>query len=396
MGTLREKLKAAADVFVTLRKEKVYRLLLTFLAVVTLFGIIAYLFEHNQPDSLIKTIGDGIWWGFVTISTTGYGDKYPVTTAGRMVGILTILSGMVLTIIVSGAVASILVERKMKEGKGLQKINTTGHIIVCGWNQCGGKLLQGFRALSDKTKNKIAIVLVSELEIDVFSELQFTYSSKYLSVEFIRGDFAHEPVLENANIRKAKSVIIVADTSGPHSINNADERTVLAAYTISNLSPGAKISVELFNSQNEQYLKRTNVENIIVNGEFNSYLLINSALYPGVPQALKEIMTFNVGNEMVSRNIPPNFVGKTFTELFHYMRERENSLLIGIISETRKLSIDDFLSEDPSSIDEFIKRKFAESEKDMFADTGGKINVMLNPGWNYVIQENDKALLIGG
>ena len=70
-------------------------------------------------------------------------------------------------------------------------------------------------------------------------------------------------------------------------------------------------------------------------------------------------------------------------------------MLVGIISSSKKLSIDDFLSDDPSSIDEFIKRKFAEAERDYFADTGGKTQTILNPDWNYVINANDHALIIG-
>ncbi len=395
MKSILAKVRRIADIYDTLKKEKVHKLILSLLAVVTVFGTSVFFLEHQNPNSLIKSIGDGIWWGFVTISTTGYGDEYPVTWAGRIMGILLMGSGMVLTIIISGTIASILVERKMKEGKGLQTINIIDHIVLCGWNENGVRILQGFRSVSEKSKKKIPIVLVNELEIDTVNELQFTYASKLLEIDFIRGNFTHEPVLEKANIRKANSIILLADESGENSLTNADERVVLAAYTISNVNPGARISAEIMNPQNEQYLKRTNVESVVVNREYNSFLLINSALYPGVPQAVKEIMSFNLEKGITSRPIPAHLVGKKFHELFTLFREKENSLLIGVISETKKLSIDDFLSEDPSSIDEFIKRKFAESELDYFADTGGKLNVMVNPGWDYIIKENEKALVIG-
>jgi voltage-gated potassium channel len=392
---IRERLRDLADIYDTLKKERVHKLILSLLAVVTLFGTGVFYLEKNNPGSLIKSIGDGIWWGFVTISTTGYGDEYPVTWVGRIMGILLMGSGMVLTIIISGTIASILVERKMKEGKGLQKINVTGHIIICGWNPCGAGILDGFRVLGEKQKKKTDIVLVNELEIDALNEVQFTYASKFLNIEFIRGNFTQEQVLEKANIKKASSVILLADQSGGNTVSNSDERIILTAYTITNLNPGARISAELTNAQNEQHLKRTNVENVIINGEFNSFLLINSALFPGVPQALKELMSFSMGRQITARQIPSNFPGRRFDELFTHFREKEGALLIGVISESKKLSIDDFLSEDPSSIDDFIKRKFAESEKDLFADTGGKLGVLINPGWDYTIKEDERALVIG-
>lgn len=56
---------------------------------VLLFSSIAILQFETDPNSNIKTAGDALWWSYVTITTVGYGDKYPVTTEGRIIaGIL--------------------------------------------------------------------------------------------------------------------------------------------------------------------------------------------------------------------------------------------------------------------------------------------------------------------
>ncbi|HQP47192.1 MAG TPA: ion channel [Spirochaetota bacterium] len=393
--SFKEKIRTIFDILETLRKEKVHRLVISFILVVSVFGIAVYYIERNNPETLIRSMADGIWWGIVTITTVGYGDKYPVTWAGRVVGIIIMGSGVILTVIISGTIASILVERKMREGKGLKKIELTDHFVICGWNDTSERILRDFQALANKLKEKICVVLVNELDIDTLNELQFTYSSKNFEIDFMRGNFTHEQVLEKANVKKAQSVTIMADESGNNSRQNADERSVLAAYSISNLSPNTEISVELMNQNNEQYLKRINVRTIIIHGQFNSFMLVNAALFPGVPQAAREMMNFDFINDITTRNIPPSMTGKTFFDLMNMFREKDKSILIGIISETKKLTIDDFLSDDPSSIDDFIKRKFEESEKDLFEDTGGSIGVIINPGWDYCICENDKAIVIG-
>ena len=393
--SFKEKIRTFFDILETLRKEKVHRLVISFILVVSVFGIAVYYIERNNPETLIRSMADGIWWGIVTITTVGYGDKYPVTWAGRVVGIIIMGSGVILTVIISGTIASILVERKMREGKGLKKIELTDHFVICGWNDTSERILRDFQALANKLKEKICVVLVNELDIDTLNELQFTYSSKNFEIDFMRGNFTHEQVLEKANVKKAQSVTIMADESGNNSRQNADERSVLAAYSISNLSPNTEISVELMNQNNEQYLKRINVRTIIIHGQFNSFMLVNAALFPGVPQAAREMMNFDFINDITTRNIPPSMTGKTFFDLMNMFREKDKSILIGIISETKKLTIDDFLSDDPSSIDDFIKRKFEESEKDLFEDTGGSIGVIINPGWDYCICENDKAIVIG-
>ena len=109
MNYLKDRISLVLEMFYTLRKEKVHRLVLALLIVVTLLGSIAYYFERNNPESSIRSISDGIWWGFVTITTVGYGDKYPITWQGKIAGIIIMTSGLILTVIVSGTIASILV-----------------------------------------------------------------------------------------------------------------------------------------------------------------------------------------------------------------------------------------------------------------------------------------------
>jgi len=50
--------------------------------------------EPPAPGSNIETGGDAFWWAFVTITTVGYGDRYPVTSIGRVVGMVTMAVGI--------------------------------------------------------------------------------------------------------------------------------------------------------------------------------------------------------------------------------------------------------------------------------------------------------------
>lgn len=47
-----------------------------------IFGAIAILYAERVPEANIKTPSDALWWAFVTITTVGYGDKFPITTSG--------------------------------------------------------------------------------------------------------------------------------------------------------------------------------------------------------------------------------------------------------------------------------------------------------------------------
>jgi voltage-gated potassium channel len=84
-----------------------YATFITILAagiVLTTASVLVLQFESADPDANIKTGGDALWWGIVTITTVGYGDRFPVTFLGRATGIAVMFAGVGII----GALASIL------------------------------------------------------------------------------------------------------------------------------------------------------------------------------------------------------------------------------------------------------------------------------------------------
>ena len=81
-----------------------------------LFSSIAILQVEDQPNSNIKSAEDALWWSYVTITTVGYGDKYPVTTEGRLIAAVLMTVGVGLFGTFTGFLASWFVaERKKSE-----------------------------------------------------------------------------------------------------------------------------------------------------------------------------------------------------------------------------------------------------------------------------------------
>ena len=73
-------------------------------------------FEQNNPDANIKTGADALWWAFVTITTVGYGDRYPTTGGGRLIGVALMVCGVGIFSTFAGFIAnSFLSPRKKKE-----------------------------------------------------------------------------------------------------------------------------------------------------------------------------------------------------------------------------------------------------------------------------------------
>ena len=83
-----------------------------------LFSSVAILQVEHQPNSNIKSAEDALWWSYVTITTVGYGDKYPVTTEGRIIAAMLMTVGVGLFGTFTGFLASWFVaERKRDDEK---------------------------------------------------------------------------------------------------------------------------------------------------------------------------------------------------------------------------------------------------------------------------------------
>lgn len=72
---------------------------------------LAVLDAERERGGNIDDFGDAVWWSLTTISTIGYGDRYPVTGTGRLIAVGLMLAGIALLGIVTAAVATWLIER---------------------------------------------------------------------------------------------------------------------------------------------------------------------------------------------------------------------------------------------------------------------------------------------
>ena len=93
--------------FVAHRANGTLFLVLGLLIIVLEFGGLAVLwFEADAPGANIRTGGEALWWGVVTVTTVGYGDYYPVTPGGEVVATIMIFAGVAIIAIFTAWVAS--------------------------------------------------------------------------------------------------------------------------------------------------------------------------------------------------------------------------------------------------------------------------------------------------
>jgi voltage-gated potassium channel len=62
--------------------------------------------ERGVEGSNIKNFGDGLWWAITTVTTVGYGDRFPVTSTGRVLAVCLMLVGISLMGVITASVAA--------------------------------------------------------------------------------------------------------------------------------------------------------------------------------------------------------------------------------------------------------------------------------------------------
>ena len=189
----------------TLHRERVFALIL---AVVTLIFLGAVGFSLTEPGegAWLTRFAQGAWWALVTLTTVGYGDVVPITTLGRLVAAGIIMGGVLSLSLITATVASVFIERKFRQERGLEPVKTTQHILLLGWNEEGEALLD---QLLKRLPPDIPLVLVNKQPPEQMEALQDLYPTK--TPVFLRGDYSREEILLKANVLQAFKAIILAE-----------------------------------------------------------------------------------------------------------------------------------------------------------------------------------------
>ena len=365
-------------------------LLLKLIGVFTLIsaGLIVF-FEAWAAEANITNFVDGIWWSFVTMTTVGYGDHYPTTHGGKILATFLMFSGIALSSFFTATISSIFVDQRIKEGRGLETIKSKNHLVICGWNQHTGEVLTGI-SQNLQAAQFSEIVLVGNLSEELYYEIKERYSS--LKVRYVRGNFSHDAILKRSNVKNAAAVVIFSDAKMDPKM--ADDTTILTTLAIKSTNSKVKVIAELNQSANVTHLKRANVDEIILNGEFNGYLLCSATYSPGISEFIRALLKNEDSGGIAQRSIGNEFVGQPFRNLYNHFRDSHQEILIGILSRVDSPGLDAMLGTDSSAIDAFIKLAFERSGKEIPGGKKGGLESRLNPPDDYIIQKNDTAIAI--
>ncbi|MBY7143957.1 potassium channel family protein [Virgibacillus sp. NKC19-3] len=290
----------------------IIRLLITILLLMVIFGFIIYLVEPKQ----FPTIFDGIWWAFVTAATVGYGDYIPLTTPGKMVAILLILTGggLIAFYITTFASVSIKHERDLESGKIVFK--SSGHLIFIGWNERTRQLLD----ITIDNDPDVRIVLIDRS----LDHLAF----QHYPVHFIHGDPTEDGTLKQANITQAKCVIITADINKNE--RQSDNNTILTTVAIRGNNKDIPIIAEILSKIQIENALRAGASTIIKTNDFMSALFYHELSSTENAMPFDTVLHVLKKQQFNQFKLPESLIDNSFLQASMYLL-KEKYLLLGLI-----------------------------------------------------------------
>ena len=357
-----------------------------YILMAALVGGLGVLFLENRVgNAQIHNIPEALWWAIVTMTTVGYGDYIPSGGSSRVLAVLIMFVGISLTSFLTGTIASVIVSRRLRANQGLLQIKVKDHIIICGWHHKMESLLDAFFAIENDDSH---FVLINEEAEERMQALKNSYG--YTRLKYIRGEFTNENILRQANLEKARAVILL--TTELPTGGTSDEKPILATLTIKNMNPDIRVVAYVNDQAAISPLKRAQADSVVLADNFGSFMIVSHVMHPGIPQTANELLDSQSPHHFKRVAIEAQYVGRTFSELYSHFRKAHGWITIGLFTEEEQADFSSFLSADTSQLDAFIERKLREAGKGI--GEGQSIAVMVNPPDEHVIQEGEGAIVI--
>jgi voltage-gated potassium channel len=374
------------SLFRTLHRERVFSLVLV-LMVILLLGAIGFALVEPAEGPWYDRFGRAVWWGLVTLTTVGYGDVVPVTILGRLVGISLMVIGFISLSLVTATVASVFIERKFRQERGLEAVKATQHILLLGWPEDAEALLD---QLLKRLPSTIPVVLINKVPPEQMEAIKERFPEGALF--YLRGDYSREDILLKANVQGAFKAIILADRQPGETAAQVDQRTLFTALTLKALHNKIRILAELLRPENRAYLERAGAEEVLIRGQYDSSLLAGAIASPALYRVYTSLL-LGEGQSFWDVEVPSYFNGRPLSEFAAFLQEQHQGILIGVYTEGRALSLEDLLSDEPSAIDDFIRRKFAETKMSHLLGRT-KVDYQINPPLSQLVGPRQYAVVI--
>lgn len=290
------------------------------------FGTAAILAFERGPESELNSFGQAFWWSLYTLVSGEPVPTLPQTLGGRIVAIIVMFFGLGIFAMFTGTVSAFMVDRLARlEASSVVYEELENHAIICGWNRKAEIVVRELQ--QTRGSEDFPIVVIGEF--DTTPEFSDPVTRRE-GVCFISDDFTKVPVLTKAGVERAETCIILSDTTGGRTEQDADARTILAALTVERLNPNVYTCAELNNRVYGPHLEMGKVNDFVISGEYSSFLLAQAAVNRGLVGVVSELLTSQYGNQFYKVLVPARLIGQSSYELFCELKKEKDAILVAV------------------------------------------------------------------
>ena len=269
------------------------------LAAAILFGTVLLVWldrdgyrDANDPTGRVGFV-DAFYYATVTLSTTGYGDIAPVSTAARLINAFVVTPARIaFLVLLIGTILEVLASQSREQfrvSRWRKKMDQ--HVIVVGYGTKGRGAIDTLVA-NGRSRESVVVV-------DSSTDVVFDAHNDGLAI--VTGDATRRDVLRRAGVEQASQVIITTDR---------DDTNVLTTLTARQLNSRAWIVAAVREEENVALMKQSGADSVITSSDAVGRLLGLSTLSPALGSVMEDLLTQGEGLEVAERELLVSEVGK--------------------------------------------------------------------------------------
>ena len=233
------------------------------------------------------------WWYFVvTSATVGYGDFFPVTGAGHVVGAYVIVGGIVTLTVLFSQLADYIQSTRGKRMRGSVQLDLTDHVVILGYTP--GRTEKLISELTAEGRLRIALCVGDEVAQHPLPDVE--------AVHFVRGDLTKVDVMTRACVSRARTALIDG---------RDDNETLAIAVAVDHEKPDIHLVAALRDMDRREQLGYVNPRVHCVQWHVPN-LLAEEVNDPGITDFYHDLMTAGGHGNTYSLKVSRDFPHATF------------------------------------------------------------------------------------
>ncbi len=289
--------------------------------------------ERATGEPSITSLRDALWYSIVTVTTVGYGDMYPVSRLGRIIGAVFVLSSLGVMGFLIGKISSVISGITESRRLGYRGTGFSGHIVIIGWDRFAQSVVNQLV----NAGMRVAIITDRKTDVDLILE---QYSRKHVFVLY--SDLNNFELIERSNMHRSAMVFI--------NLKEDADKLVYLLNCTRHFPERVRYVLISENRELKSTFRDAGAAYVLSKDETASKVIASFIFEPDVAEYVEDILTSSTvpdDHDMQEFLVTENnrYLGERYNDVFYAVKSDYRSILIGI---SKRAGDDHVLMKNPS------------------------------------------------